>query len=202
MANIASRDPRLVPFSVLYHTMMRHVITAAEAVHAPLAGHDYSHTVSNAVLLAAFVTEATINEIAYWLEGHLTRPVALPNNFDRSDIRAKWRTLPGRCGAAGFDETSETWVDFDTLINLRNALAHPPAYSRGREPVLQRLDELGLTQPAGDWFESVMTLRTARWARRTASEMPQTLRRLLEPHIDMHNGGFSWVWTPEWLPAA
>jgi hypothetical protein len=56
-------------------------------------------------------------------------------------------------------------------------------------------------QPATDWFESVMTVRTAKWAHRTAAAMPLTLKNLLAPCVDLHNGGFSWVWDEAWLPS-
>jgi hypothetical protein len=202
MPDVASRDPRLVPFSVLYHQMMREIIVALDKERDPQAGHDYSHRVAHAVMLAAFVTEAAVNEIAYWLAHHTTQRISLPRAFNDLSIREKWRALPGYCGAALFDETTSPWIDFDVLIDLRNALVHPRAYPQGREKVLQRLDEVKCTQPASDWFESTMTVRTAKWASHTASTMPVALRDLLAPKVDLDNGGFSWsFWGPAWLPS-
>lgn len=181
--------------------MMRNIILTIENERDPQASHDYEHRVANVVMLAAFVTEAAVNEIAYWLSTHLTQAVDLPSDFDHFKIRKKWRQLPGYCGALSFDETTTPWLDFNALIDLRNSLVHPRAYPQGHERVLQRLDALGCSQTAFDWFESVMTLRTAKWASHVASTMPEALKNLLAPNIDLHNGGFSWCWGPGWLPS-
>lgn len=189
-----------MPFSVLYHGMMRDLTLKLEGVHDASATHDYHHQVANIVVLAAFVTETAINEIAYWLEAHLTQPIARPRKFERSSIRQKWLGLPPRCGAPGFDKGARPWIDFEVLVRLRNALAHAGAYPDAPEGVLHLLEARGCAQPAVDWFESTMTLRTARWACATASAMPHTLGQMIAPHINLHNGGFSWIWGNDWLP--
>jgi hypothetical protein len=199
--NIASREHRLVPFSWLYHGMTRDLVVGVEQeLNALRAGHDYHHRVASVSMHAAFVTETAINEIAYWLGTHLTQRVAMPPGFERFPIRRKWRTVPKVCRAARFNEAIPPWEDFNALVELRNALAHAGAYPAPPEPVLQLLEARGCAQPASDWFESVMTLRTARWAHRTAAAMPLALKGLLAPHVDLHNGGFSWVWDKAWLP--
>jgi hypothetical protein len=197
---IASREARLVPFSWLYHGMMRRAALKVEAERQPEATHDYHHEVASVVVFAAFVTETAINEIAYWLEVHLTQPIQRAAGFQKFSIRDKWRTVADRCGASGFDEGARPWTDFDALVTLRNALAHADAYPDPPEDALRLLDARGCTQPAMDWFESTMTRRTARWASATASAMPHTLVQMLEPHVDLHNGGCSWAWGEQWLP--
>lgn len=196
----ASREVRLVPFSLLYHGMMRNLAIRIEAECKADAAHDYHHEVAHVVVLAAFVLEAAINEIAYWLETHLTQPIPRGEAFQSFSIWKKWRTVPLRCGASGFDESAKPWHDFEALIKLRNALAHADAYPAAPEDVLRFLEARGCTQPAVDWFESTMTRRTSRWAAATASSMPGALARLLDGHIDLHNGGFSWTWGKDWLP--
>lgn len=196
----ASREVRLVPFSVLYHGMMRSAAVRIDAERLLQATHDYHHEVASIVVFAAFVTETAINEIAYWLETHLTSPVPRAPGFRRLSIRDKWRTVADRSGASAFHEGARPWTDFDALVDLRNALAHADAYPDPPESALRLLDARRCTQPAMDWFESTMTRRTARWASATASAMPHALARMLEARIDLHNGGFSWVWGEEWLP--
>lgn len=200
LPKVASTETRLVPFSILYHGMMRNLTLKLEGERDPSVAHDYHPQVANVVVLAAFVTETAINEIAYWLETHLTRRVPRPQNFEQSSIRHKWQSLPPRCGAVGFDRNTRPWLDFDALIRLRNALAHAGAYPEAPAGVLHLLEARGCVQPAMDWFESTMTLRTARWACATASAMPHTLAAMLAPHVDLHNGGFSWAWGNAWLP--
>jgi hypothetical protein len=180
--------------------MMRDVASAVTTAHHPVAGHDYDHRVANVIVLAAFVTETAINEIAYWLEVHLTQPVRRPPDFDRLSIWKKWRHVPRACGASGFNESAPPWEDFQALIDLRNALAHAGPYPEPPHSALDLLDARGCTQPAMDWFESAMTVRTARWASGAASAMPHTLKKMIAPHIDLHNGGFSWAWGQDWLP--
>jgi hypothetical protein len=199
--SIASRERRLVPFSFLYHGMTRDLVVGIEQdLNANPAGHDYHHRVASVAVHAAFVTETAINEIADWLGKHLTQPVAMPPGFERFPVRRKWRTVPRVCGLAGFDESDQTWRDFTALVYLRNALAHAGAYPAPPERVLQLLEARGCAQPAVDWFESVMTVRTARWAHRTAAAMPDAIKALLAPRVDLYNGGFSWVWDEAWLP--
>ncbi len=197
---VASTEARLVQFSILYHDMMRDLTLKLERERDVTAHHDYRCEVANIVILAAFVTETAINEIAYWLETHLTQPVPRSPDFERFSVRHKWRTLPDRCGARGFNRNERPWTDFEVLIRLRNALAHAGAYPGPPSGVLSLLEERGCVQPATDWFESTMTLRTARWACVTASAMPHTLEEMLAPHVDLHNGGFSWLWGRAWLP--
>ena len=199
--NVASREHRLVPFSFLYHGMMRDLVLGIERDIDRQAGHDYHHRVASVIVHAAFVTEAAINEIAYWLGLHLTQPIAMPQGFDRFPVRRKWKTVPREAGATGFDEGGQPWEDFSALIDLRNALAHAGAYAPPPERAVAVLEHRGCAQPATDWFESVMTVRTARWAHRTAAAMPLALKNLLAPHIDLDNGGFSWVWHEAWLPS-
>lgn len=196
----ASREVRLVPFSVLYHGMMRRAALRVDAERQPQATHDYHHEVASVVVFAAFVAETAINEIAYWLEAHLTRPIPRRAGFHRLSIRDKWRTVAATCGAPKFDEGARPWTDFDALVTLRNALAHADAYPGPPERALRLLDARGCTQPAMDWFESTMTRRTARWASATASAMPSVLAQMIGPHVDLHNGGFYWVWGEDWLP--
>lgn len=114
--------------------MMRTAALKVDQERQPQAGHDYHHQVANVVVLAAFVTEAAINEIAYWLETHLTQGIIRPVGFERFSIRRKWRTVPRSCGAAGFDEKAQPWTDFDALVELRNALAHAEAYPEDQKP--------------------------------------------------------------------
>jgi hypothetical protein len=197
---VASTEVRLVPFSILYHGMMRRMTLKIEGERDQGAAHDYHHEVANVVVLAAFVMEAAINEVAYWLQAHLTQPIALPRNFQRSSVRNKWRTVPRRCGAPGFDERAYPWLDFEALVRLRNALVHADAYPRPPDGVLALLEAKGCVQPATDWFESIMTRRTARWACATASTMPLSLADMIAPYIDLRNGGFSWMWNKAWLP--
>ena len=199
VVNIASREPRAVPFSWLYHGMTRDLVAGVERDLNAQAGHDYHHRVASVAVHAAFVTEAAINEIAYWLGTHLTRRIEMPARFDRLSIQEKWRTVPKVCCAEPFNERTPPWEDFSALVELRNAIAHAAAYAPPPERVVQLLEVRGCTQPASDWFESVMTVRTARWAHRTAAAMPLALKALLAPHIDLHNGGFSWAWDEAWL---
>jgi hypothetical protein len=202
--NIASRKHRAVPFSFFYHHMLRDVIATVEAEYDREAGHDYSHRVTNAIVLAAFATEATANEIGYWLQVHHTQPVAVTGKFEDYRIREKWQFLAHCHGAPGFVETGQPWVDFATFVDLRNALVHPGAYTDPSTKllrVLDRLDSLGCTRPGADWLESAMTVRTARWVRDTILAMPEALRQMLAPRLDLHNEGFSWVWEPDRLSA-
>jgi hypothetical protein len=195
----ASKEERLVPFSLLYHTMMRDLTLKIETQGDVTAMHDYHHQVANVVVLAAFVTEAAINEIAYWLETRFTQPVAMPPKFDRFNIRKKWLTVPRLCGVHAFNKQTRPWTDFDALIRLRNAFAHARAFPGPPEGVLEVLEARNCVQPAVDWFESTMTKRTARWACATASAMPEALGQLLTERIDLHNGGSAWMWGKEWL---
>lgn len=203
MIDLASRGTRFVPFSWFYSALMRDLIVKGDAELSPERTHEYSpHVAPNVVVLAAFVTETTVNEIAYWLHVHPTYPVAMPAAvFERhTSIRKKWRLVPQACGVPGFDETQAPWEDFNALIELRNALAHAGAYPDPPEPVLQVLEARGCTQKAADWFESVMTMRTARWARQTASAMPNALMHMLEQRVPVRTGPHPWMWGPEWLP--
>jgi hypothetical protein len=180
--------------------MMRRLTLKIEDEREPQVAHDYHHEVANVAVLAAFTVEAAINEIAYWLQAHLTQPITLPANFQRLSIWQKWKSVPRRCGAPGFDERARPWVDFEALVRLRNALVHADAYPGPPEGVLAVLEANGCVQPARDWFESIMTRRTARWACATASAMPLSLADMIAPHVDLRNGGFSWTWNKAWLP--
>jgi len=115
MSDIASREPRFVPFSLFYSALLRDAYTAAEAERKAESGHEYSARVATVVILAAFVTEAAINEIAHWLEGHLAQPIKMPVGFERFSVWRKWKTVPQVCGAAPFDEGQRPWEDFATL---------------------------------------------------------------------------------------
>ena len=64
MTNVASREVRYVNFSWMYHAQMRDIVLAIDAEQDPNAGHDYSPRVAHVVLLAAFIMEATANEVA------------------------------------------------------------------------------------------------------------------------------------------
>ncbi|GAF95887.1 unnamed protein product, partial [marine sediment metagenome] len=99
MPKIASREHRLVPFSWFYSALLRDAVRAAEAERKPESGHEYSARVATVVILAAFTAEGVINEIAYWLEGHLINPVQLPDDFNGLSVREKWKRLPVVCGA-------------------------------------------------------------------------------------------------------
>lgn len=197
--SVASVEDRLIPFSHLYHGMMRDLTLKIEGQRDVGADHDYHHQVANVVVLAAFVTEAAINEIAYWLETRFAQPIAMPPNFDRFHIRKKWLIVPRLCGVHTFNKQARPWTDFDVLIRMRNAFAHARAFPGPPEGVLEVLEARNCVQTAMDWFESTMTHRTARWACATASAMPQALGQFLAERIDLHNGGSAWMWGKEWL---
>jgi hypothetical protein len=205
MPTIASRDVRYVHFSWFYHATMRNIIAAVDADQKPEVGHDYDHRVAAVVILAALVIEATVNEMADWLRKHFTTPVAMPDDFfDQGySLWKRWRVLPNRCRIPGFNERAAPWLDFAALITLRNSIVHPLPYSPPPEDsVLERLEAVGCVRPATDWFESVMTVRTAKWANRVASAMPEAVSENLKAAgFDLHNGGASWLWGPDHLPS-
>ena len=129
MPRVASRDARLVPFSWFYSALLRDAFVLAKAEHEPEGGHEYSAKIATVVILAGFTLEGAINEIADWLKRHLTQPVTLPDDFDDRRIFEKWDIVPRACGTAGFDRGRRPWQDFVALVELRNRLAHPPAYA-------------------------------------------------------------------------
>lgn len=196
---IASTEVRLVPFSHLYHGMMRNLTLKIEAERVQGANHDYHHEVANVVVLAALVLESAINEIAYWLAARFEGPIAMPEDLSESSIRFKWQEVARRCGAPGFNKLGTPWVDLDTLVTLRNALVHADAYPGAPLGVLTFLEARDCAQPAMDWFESIMTRRTARWATATATAMPVALTEMIAPYVDLKNGGGGWLWGPEWF---
>jgi hypothetical protein len=200
----ASRNTRYVPFSKFYSWTMMEMMTEPKlAVAPPGTVHEYYPVVSQIVVLSAFVTEATINEIAYWLDTHPTFRKPMPNDLFKRNarIREKWQAVPKASGAPAFDETTPPWTDFNALINLRNVFAHSPAYPPPPEDVLKMMERQGLVGRANDWFESLMTLRTAKWAMKTALDMPEALRSmLLKAGVPVDDPPHGWVWGPEWHP--
>lgn len=196
--NTFNNDPRLVPFSMLYHKFLTDAVQGVVSEHSPEAAHDYDARVATVVVLGALFCEATVNEIIYWLEHH-QNPLIGAAQINKKSIRDKWRTVALVGGGLGFDESCAPWQDFSALVDLRNALVHAHAYGVAEEALMQFLVSRRCTQEALDWFESAMTTRTARWVLSTVSAMPQRLRELLAPHLDLHNGGAAWFWDQDWF---
>lgn len=159
-------------------------------------------------ILVAVSLEAFINEIC--LEAIESRKdtgqdatqleEAIYGNDGRGcSVRRKWQVIPEYLYGWSFDETNPLRDDFETLIELRNALMHYKSeYSEaGYVPVFLRnkLSSLNLLPPRTQsedphWIEMISDLTMGRWAFNTGV-------RMIEEFLQVSDGKTKSIYT--WL---
>jgi len=136
-----------------------------------------------AVWNSVLTLEAGIKEISIWYQtGFMGQPILMPASFEKKSLAKKWAMLPQVIVGQSFDERSDLWKRFVTLIWIRNKITHFQWRVDEVPEIMKELVARDLVIPAAPgiyWFEAMLTNRVACWAVETIGLMFTEITKLL-----------------------